>query len=207
MAVNWCFLLNRKNSSPGEAWADICCCKPALCHWPARQCWFLHLRLCERACPYTSWLWFYLILTVCSQWQEDSWHFQLSDGDHILVENVVSETTSWEWCLCRDRVREKSFHLWVPSSICMSCALWFGDRNWLQEEPQGLAVYAHQEAMSKVEATNSSVWWLCYEQGYFVACCMVVPFKMEVLCKILWCVTGTVQLPDRSDQCKGKNQT
>lgn len=27
MAVNWCFLLNRKNSSPGDAWADICCCK------------------------------------------------------------------------------------------------------------------------------------------------------------------------------------
>lgn len=36
---------------------------------------------------------------------------------------------------------------------------------------------------------------------------MVVPFKLEVACKILWCVTGTVQLPGRPDQCKGRDQT
>lgn len=62
---------------------------------------------------------------------------------------------------CAERVR--SFHPWVPSSICMPCALWFGDRNLLQEEPQG--VYPHQETMSKVETTNTSV----MNQGTFVA--------------------------------------
>lgn len=70
---------------------------------------------------------------------------------------------------CAER-QGRSFHLWVPSSIFMPCAPWFGDRNLLQEEPQGLAVYPHKETMSKVETTNSSVWWQCYEPGYF--CCM-----------------------------------
>lgn len=39
----------------------------------------------------------------------------------------------------------------------MCSVVWY--RNLLQEELQGLAVHPHQEAMSKVEATNWSVWW------------------------------------------------
>lgn len=36
-------------------------------------------------------------------------------------------------------------------------ALWFGDRNLLQQEPQDLTICAHQEPMSEVGAANSSL--------------------------------------------------
>lgn len=191
MAVKWCFLLNRKNSSPGDAEADICCCKPALWHWPARQHPFLHLRLCERACPCLSWLWFYLILTVCRQQQEDSWHFQLSDGDHILAEIVLFEATSWEWCLCRESEGKVLSPLGPQPFLHAMCPMVW----WQKLAPRRTSESGClSPSRSDVEATNSRARILLLHGKY-----MVVPFKLEVPCKILWCITGAVQLPSRSD--------
>lgn len=40
----------------------------------------------------------------------------------------------------------------------IGAALWFGDRNLLQQEPQDLATCANREPMREVGAANSSLW-------------------------------------------------